>query len=116
MVNEIPDGNYIIQNLNLVILSINPLKQIIGSGMNYAALDSQLFTVKSEPSSTAYTITHISTGDVVEVAGGNSTPGMPVVLASRTGGNNQLWEIQPVIGFKFDFRPNVSAKSLKTND
>lgn len=97
---SLPAGSYIIQNSSIFILGITPTKQITPTGMNYAALDSQLFYLEPQPLRNAYIITHISTGSVVELAGGNPTPGTPVVLANRTGGDNQLWDIQPVIGYR----------------
>lgn len=102
---SLPAGSYIIQNSNLFILGITPTKQITSTGMNYAVLDSQLFNLAPQPlkNANAYMIAHISTGNVIELAGGNATPGTQVVLANQTGADNQLWVIEPVIGFKSVF-------------
>jgi len=48
-----------------------------------------------------YLIRNTSTGNVLELAGGNASSGTPVFLATPSGNNDQLWDIQPVIGQRF---------------
>ncbi|KAK5630868.1 hypothetical protein RRF57_006583 [Xylaria bambusicola] len=106
-------GSYIIQSSNFFILSITPTRQIMSSGMNYNALDSQLFNFTPQSQQDTFTITHISTGSVLEVPGGNVTPGTQLILANPNGMDSQLWIVAKVISFSDYYTiQNVASKTV----
>lgn len=103
MAPTIANGVYFIRNTAAPnnVLRIDPLKRVISGTVDISALDSQLFKVEFQTDTNIYLLTNPSTGFALEVAGGNSASGTPVVLSSPSGGTSQSWDIQPVIGQRF---------------